>query len=123
MNRAVIGVLLYALLIIGLSSIPGKSFPSVKWLTYDKLIHMGEYTIFGVLMSRAMIYKVSTRGRLFLFTLLIAGCFAALDEAYQILIPGRDNSYGDWVADVVGVILGSLIYIWWKHSRDQAPAG
>ncbi len=123
MRLPVLLVILYALLIIGLSSIPGKSFPNMKLLTYDKLIHVGEYAIFGALVSRALIIRVTARGRLFLFTLLITGIFAALDESYQILIPGRDDSYGDWAADVGGVLLGSWLYIWWKYTRDQAPAG
>ncbi|MFB0516121.1 MAG: VanZ family protein [Candidatus Neomarinimicrobiota bacterium] len=121
MKRATLWAFLYAVLIIGLSSIPGKSFPDVKWLTHGKLIHMGEYFIFGILVSHAAGYRVMVLGQLFLFTLLIAAAFGALDETYQILIPGRDNSLADWVADVVGVVLGSLLYIGWKYYRDQAP--
>ena len=89
----------------------------------DKLIHMGEYTILGLLVSRAMVFRVPARGQVFLFTFLIAGAFGALDEFYQTLIPGRDSSYGDWVADIVGVALGSSLYLLWKFYRDQAPAG
>ena len=123
MKRATIWALLYAVLIVCMSSIPGKSLPDLSWLSQDKLIHMAEYTIFGLLASRAMVSRVPTRGQAFLFTFLIAGAFGALDEFYQTLIPGRDSSYGDWVADIVGVALGSSLYLLWKFYRDQAPAG
>ncbi len=123
MKRATIWALLYAVLIVCMSSIPGKSLPDLRWLSQDKLIHMAEYTIFGLLVSQAMVFRVPARGQVFLFTFLIAGAFGALDEFYQTLIPGRGSSYTDWVADIVGVVLGSSLYLLWKFYRDQAPAG
>ena len=123
MRLSLLWAILYAMLIIGLSSIPGKSLPDLRWFSEDKLIHIGEYTIFSILVSRAMFFRVPARGQVFLFALLIAGTFGVLDETYQTLIPGRDSSYGDWVADIVGVVLGSSLYLLWKFYRDQAPAG
>ncbi len=39
--------------------------------------------------------------------LLLAGfIYGALDEWHQSFVPGRTPSVGDWVADVVGVIVG-----------------
>ncbi|UCD38004.1 MAG: VanZ family protein [Fidelibacterota bacterium] len=123
MKNSALWAILYALVIIGLSSIPGKSFPSVKWLSHDKLIHLCEYTIFGFLVSRAILARVLTTSHLALFTFFLAGTFAALDESYQFLIPGRDPSFQDWVADAVGVVIGSLIFITWKRRRAHASTG
>lgn len=123
MRLPVLGVILYALLIIGLSSIPGHSLPDVKWLSHDKLIHLCEYMVFGFLVSAARAAYTPEAGRLYASTLLLAGIFAALDEAYQFVIPGRLPSIRDWVADVIGVAIGGLIYIAWKYYRAQAAAG
>lgn len=123
MKLSLLWVILYAVLIIGLSSIPGSSYPDLKWFSHDKLIHLGEYLIFGILVSRVVVFRTAASGQVFLIALLIAGTFGALDETYQILIPGRDNSYGDWVADVAGAALGSSLYLMWKSYRDQASAG
>ncbi len=123
MKLSVLWAILYALLIIGLSSIPGRSFPDIKYLSQDKLIHIGEYLIFGILVSQALVFRVTARGRIFLFTLLLAGTFGALDEAYQALVPGRDNSCADWIADLLGVVSGSLLFLLWKYYRDQKAAG
>lgn len=120
MRSANIGVLVYACLIIGLSSIPGQSFPDLKWLSYDKLLHVGEYLILGLLVSHALRQPIRKRHYLFFSTLLLAGTFGALDELYQHLIPGRLPSYRDWLADVIGVLAGSLIYIAVKFNRAQA---
>lgn len=123
MRLSLLWAILYAMLIIGLSSIPGKSYPDLKWLSHDKLIHIGEYTLFAILVSRAVVFGATARGQVFLFTFLIAGAFGALDEVYQTLIPGRDSSFADWVADIVGVALGSSLFLLWKLYRDKAPAG
>ncbi len=123
MRLSVLWAILYAMLIIGLSSIPGKNFPNYAWLSQDKLIHIGEYLVFGMLVSQAMVYRISARGRVFLFTLLLAGAFGALDEAYQALVPDRDNSYADWIADLLGVVSGSSLFLLWNYYRDQTAAG
>jgi len=122
MKFSILWAILYAMLIIGLSSIPGRSFPDIKWLSQDKLIHICEYLIFGILVGQVIAFRVTARSRIFLFTLLLAGAFGALDEVYQTLIPGRDNSYADWIADLLGVIAGSSLFMLWRYYRDQAAA-
>ncbi len=123
MKAAFFLALLYAALIFGLSSIPGHSLPDLKWLSFDKFIHIGEYSVFSFLVIRTLVYKMTDGRYLFVATLFIAGAFGALDEVYQSLIPGRLNSYADWVADVVGVVLGSLAFLRWKFARAQTTAG
>jgi VanZ family protein len=123
MRLPVLGVVLYALLIIGLSSIPGQSLPDLKWLSSDKLIHLGEYMIFGFLVAATLVIYIPEASRLYPGTLLMAGMFAALDEAYQYVIPGRLPSFRDWVADIIGIAIGGLIYLIWKNYRAQATTG
>ncbi len=119
MNRQLLWAGLYAALIVALSSIPGKSFPDVRWLSYDKLIHLGEYAIFSILVCRAAA-SFRLEGRFLLgIAIILAGLFGALDELYQLLIPGRDSSFADWLADQVGAVLGAVSYIWWNRRRDQ----
>jgi len=42
--------------------------------------------------------------------ILVGAAYGALDEWHQSLVPGRDPSVGDWVADAVGVVLGFLLF-------------
>ena len=121
MSAAVRWALLYALLIIGLSSIPGSSYPNVRLLSYDKVIHFSEYAIFGVLISRVLVVKFTSFWLVLLVVLLIAAVFGAADEIYQRLIPGRDASVGDWVADVAGGVAGGLVALRLRAKHDQAP--
>lgn len=122
MRSSVQWVLLYAILIIGLSSIPGERVIGVKVLSWDKLLHAVEFMIFGILVTRAIVFRMADQVKIFLIALLIAGIFGALIEVYQILIPGRESSYVDWVADLVGAALGSLAYLRWKCYCDKEPA-
>lgn len=115
-------VILYIILVIGISSVPGEHISDFKWLYEDKLLHAVEFMIFGILVTRVFVFKMAQRVKIFLIAFLIAGIFGALDETYQILIPGRESSYADWVADLVGAALGSLVYLQWKWYRDKKPA-
>ncbi len=119
MKGAVRWAILYGLVIIGLSSVPGENFPEAAWLAHDKMIHFGEYGLFSALVARAVNTRVTAGGRIFLITFLLAGLFGMLDESYQSLIPGRDSSVYDWIADVTGILLGSWVYLWLKLRRDQ----
>ncbi len=119
MNRQLLWAGLYAALIVALSSIPGHSFPDVKWLSYDKLIHLGEYAVFSILVYRAAASLRPETWFLAGLVIILAGLFGVFDELYQSLIPGRDASLADWVADQVGAVLGVMSYIWWNQRRDQ----
>ena len=119
MNRQLLWAGLYAALIVALSSIPGKSFPAVRWLTHDKLIHLGEYAVFGILIYRAAATLRLQDRYLLGIAIVLAGLFGGLDELYQRLIPGRDSSFGDWSADQIGAVLGATGYFWWVRRRDR----
>ena len=76
----------------------------------DKLVHATEFAILGFLALRARAGGgITLDRRAVVVALMIGICVGALDENYQRLIPQRDSSAKDWVADVVGTALGVLI--------------
>ena len=95
----------YLFLILIGSSIPGKSVPTVFAFTWDKLLHVIEYFFLGILGYRAYEnrYKYITI-RISMFGII----FGCIDEMWQSLIPGRNPSYYDVIADGIGVILGVI---------------
>jgi VanZ family protein len=120
MNRAFLWPLLYALLILGFSSIPSRVLPDYSWWNLDKLLHFAEYGILGLLVARAWRVRYPRQLRIFTLVLLCTALFAALDEVYQTVIPGRLGSLQDWVADVAGIVGGSLLYLLVVGRYDQA---
>ncbi len=99
----------WAALIVALSSIPQYRLPPPPpFPHFDKLVHAAEYAVAAALLARAL------RGRAgpgAVWLLAVAGCalLGAADELYQLLIPGRDSSALDWLADVTGAGLGALL--------------
>lgn len=103
MNYPKIQFFLYLLLILIGSSIPGKSVSTIFTLSWDKLLHVTEYFLLGVLGYRAF-GKMNNNITIIISVFgILFGCF---DEMWQSFIPGRYPSYYDVIADGIGVILG-----------------
>ncbi|MEE9190399.1 MAG: VanZ family protein [Candidatus Neomarinimicrobiota bacterium] len=101
-------VLLYLLLILALSKIPGYSVSYPRILSVDKLLHILEYSILGFLMVRSLnrISKIP-------IIIIITGSliFASIDEMLQSFTPGRSTDVYDFIADAVGIFLGLILTI------------
>ena len=98
----------YLLLILIVSSIPGNAMPKT-WFSMgweDKLYHIIEYSILGVLAYLAYYSELLNP-----FIIIIVGgfLFGLVDELYQSIIPGRFPNAFDIIADGIGVSLGSIL--------------
>lgn len=99
-------VILYAILIFLVSSIPGSQVPAF-FAYQDGVVHVLEYALLAVLVLRAA--KVSFPGRrpwvraagVFLGCLL----YAATDEFHQRFVPLRYCSAVDLLWDGIGILL------------------
>lgn len=94
--------ILYGILILALSSIPGKQLPSTIHLVSDKILHVVLYTGAGLTVYYALPSVIKT--------VLIVSTYSALDENYQRLIPNRECDRYDWMADTIGGFFGALIF-------------
>ena len=70
----------------------------------DKVAHFGFFAILGATLAWAG--KDWRRLWAALILVLLGVVFAATDEWHQAFVPARDPSYGDFVADVLGVCIG-----------------
>ncbi len=101
----------YLALIFGVSSIPQSSLGHTYFRMSDKLAHLAEYAGFGLLLSVAFgsTFRRVRRWVLLVVVVLIGAAVGALDETYQMTVPGRERELLDWVADVAGVLVGSCL--------------
>ncbi len=110
----------YAALILVLSSRPGTDLPSTGVAQGDKALHVLEYFAFGVLLLIS-VRGYGWRGR---FPALAAGiAFAAFDESFQTLIPGRFGDAADFAMDVVGLLAAlaaNLAGMQWRLASERA---
>ena len=97
-------VLAWTAVIFAASSVPGSRLDDVGVEIPDKVVHGLEYGILGFLAFRS-----GPRGgaRAFFLALLIGVGVGFLDESYQRIIPLRDSSAADWLADVLGTAFGA----------------
>jgi len=96
------------LLILGVSSLPGENIPKLMLLNFDKLIHLVEYFILGVLLMKSM-KNISTK--MLIYVIPFGIFFGIMDEYLQSFILGRFSSSLDVLADTIGVFIGSLLVI------------
>jgi len=109
-------VVVYAVMIIGVSSIPGSSL-SVDWIwSWDKLLHACEYSVLGALLARALCMRLAPWVA-FPLAVICAAAFGACDEWYQTSVPGRTGTPFDAVADLVGATLGALSVTLWRQRK------
>lgn len=112
--------MVYALMVIGLSSIPNFQTPFLHRYPADKILHFCEYAVFAALTFRSF-FQVSLLQSLYTVALATLGAlvlFAGADELYQSLIPGRRPDIYDFITDLAGVTLAVLL-MWAVYSRRR----
>jgi VanZ family protein len=117
-------VILYACIVIAVSSIPNLKTPSVRFFAVDKLAHFVEYAIFGFLTFRSFSHlKGGIRVNLaLLLSILFLSAFAVIDEYHQQFIPGRQADIADVATDLLGAVL-VIVFLWLRHRRKGSPEG
>ena len=93
-----------SLMIIG-SSLKGTSIPKSYIFTLDKLIHIVEYFIFGVLLYFSI---VGITKHSIILSLTLGMFYSFIDELYQSTVFARDASGFDVIADIIGLILSAF---------------
>jgi VanZ family protein len=104
-------VIVYVALIFGFSSLHGATVPEL-FPNVDKLEHMLEYSLFGLLAGRAIRFTLGPakhRMAAALGTIALGALVGALDELYQAAVPGRSSDPRDWIVDVASVSVSVLV--------------
>jgi VanZ family protein len=105
--------LVWAALILILTSIPGSHIPVVPFgimpfRNFDKVVHFAIYCVLGWLTARAW----SSGSRITaaaLAAIALISCFGAFDEWHQQFIPQRSMELLDWAADTMGAAIGVIL--------------
>ncbi len=110
--------MLYAGLIITLSSLPNLQSPNLGILNSDKVIHFAEYAVFAFLfyrsfsqsfsVSSAQSSRLNSGSMAALMTFALLLLFSVGDELHQKFVPGRTADVFDVLADVLG---GALVIL------------
>ena len=97
----------YVALILGISSVPMESLPDLKFNHADKIFHFTEFFILGFLALKS--FSIDNNYKL---AVVLASCaiFGAFDEWWQSFVSNRFTSFGDFIADGLGVLLSGFFF-------------
>ena len=99
-------LILYMALILTLSSLPAQTLPKTWLLNWDKLIHLIQYFILGVLAMKSL---KKTNIKSVILVIIFGLLFGSIDEFLQSFISGRFSSALDGRADTIGTAIGALL--------------
>ena len=113
--RAWLPVAAYMALIFYFSSLPhpDEELPKFLFETLgDKLLHVIEYAVLGVLCYRAFRRAAGPFAAAYavVFAIVTASVYGATDEVHQAFVPFRTATWLDWVADTAGGVVGAASY-------------
>jgi VanZ family protein len=112
-------VLLYLVLIFGLSSVR-RPPPVAPGPQIDKVWHLLEYAGLGLLAMRAARPGWGSVGERAALVLAFGALVGGIDELYQSTVPGRTPAVSDAVADMIGTGLGILVQT--RHERRRGTS-
>jgi VanZ family protein len=100
-KRRWLPVLIWAAVILSVSSIPRTDLGPRLFPGCDKVLHFIEYLILGVVLRY---WSGESR------SLFVAGGigFGVIDELHQRWVPNRTASFWDFTADASGILVGYL---------------
>ena len=105
-------------LIFLLSSQPRLPVPML-FNGMDKLAHVLCYGILVFLLARSLVPPEVTSGKRVLLLTILVTAYGMTDEFHQSLVPGRDASAWDVMADGAG----GLVVAWTMHWRYRRTVG
>ena len=112
-NTKVFLAFLWLVFVSFLFCLPGAAFPSADWMSriyFDKWVHIGIFT--GILFFWSWALQLLKRNSL-LILFIVALLYGLLVEIVQDqFIPNRSFDWKDWVADLVGSIIGLLFWLY-----------
>ncbi|MBR6439279.1 MAG: VanZ family protein [Bacteroidales bacterium] len=120
LTRHIYPGLFCGIIIMVLCGLPGSYFPKVRtfweWLGPDKIVHSLMFAVFAFMVifgyrkeycEREKQYRVKLQW----ITLTVAIAYGAFTEIMQVYIfRGRYGSFYDFMADVIGCILGVFLF-------------
>ena len=105
-----------------LSQPPETLMEVIDWGPIDKVFHLVEYTVLGVLLARALSYSLRRilPTSAWIIAFAIAVLFGVSDEWHQSFVLGRHSTVSDLIVDIIGSALGvGIVYFRVKRKESQ----
>ena len=106
----------YLIIISILFCLPGSAFPKTNWLSkiwFDKWVHIGFFAVLIILWNWAANSTEKKYTVLIMATAILYGL--GVEAVQHNFIPNRGFDIGDWIADIVGSVVG--LWFWQQYVR------
>ena len=117
-------IIYWIILFIG-TSIPSDNFSDILEVS-DKLKHFLAYLGLAFLLSLNFYFQEKWEGvsKYFLkYTFIVISLYGLIDEIHQIFVPNRSAEFYDWLADLLGGVIGLFIANFFlKNIRKNKPS-
>jgi len=124
MLRPYIAVIIWSLVILGLSIMPGVSLPEtwVDLISVDKLAHAFVYGVLTYLGLKAISKTSSSiRQNGYLTVILLSSLYGfGLEWVQYAFFPGRYFERWDIIANIIGSFIGAYIFYFLQHRKPEA---
>lgn len=109
------------LLLFVQSSFSQIDLPEIDIDWFDKLLHFLVFGFLGLLITRGLRNSVSShfQRKYIFYGILFGALYGASDEIHQLWVPGRHSTVGDWIADLLGVIVFILAYQYFIRQKTK----
>lgn len=107
-----LALLIWACVILWLSSLSPRELPQAAFVFWDKLNHFLAFSLGGWLAANALRASRPALGgsAVVVAAVFIIAAFGLVDEMLQTITPGRTGGdVYDWTADVLGALTGALL--------------
>lgn len=117
-------LVVWLLVIFGLSSIPNNFQESDSPIPADKIAHGIEFAVLGFIVAGVATRRVGAGSVVAAAAaLLFSTAYGITDELHQEFVPGRDVSRTDLLADIIGGAVGAAVALWlFASSRNAGGA-
>jgi len=113
--------ILWIFLIFILCSLPGRQLPPGPFINFDKLIHFFFYSTLQILLMRGFVLQksfLSLRKNYLVITAIFSSVYGTFIEINQgFILKNRSFDQYDIVANIVGVVIGILLWILFLQKR------
>lgn len=120
-RRAVVLTILFAILLLILSIIPGDMTSTPGGFYFegmDKVMHALMYGVFALLATNVYVAFFKLKFWPVLLLVFITWCYSIMMEILQLyLVSTRSGELLDAIANLIGIVLGTLLFIGYRKIR------
>ena len=105
--------IIWALVILGLCSMPGQYIPSVSFLemlSFDKWVHAGMFFVLCTLIFLYIKEKTEEKKQIYIFLFICIGYGCLLEVMQGTLFSNRSADWNDIIANSFGCVMAVIFY-------------